>query len=187
MKTEFSIIAGVADKLKLIIPFFFKNGFSQYTSDQVENIFHKYYGKNETLKYPQISLPYYRDKKKFRRIKNNLINLDRYDVPHIMIDGNVLYSVTEHTEDYNYHGHIDKNIHDLLVEVLLKNDITAEKFVDDDHYIMIIDGDEYDTWHDLKDNKIIDRNTIKYECDLSDVTETYTDNTTEGSTDGKDN
>lgn len=86
-----------------------------------------------------------------------------------------------------YYGEIDHQSENILDKGLQDTSITIKEFILDPHYIMIIDGDEYDTWGDLKDNKIIDRNTIKYECDLSDVTETYTDNTTEGSTDGKDN
>ena len=145
METEFKIIAGNADKLTLIIPFCFKTE-EHDAAKQVDDMFHKYYGDNEPLAYPHISLPYYRDKESGRRIKNNLIKLDRYDTPYIMIDGNVSYSVTEHTEDHDYHGHIDKNIYNLLAEVLLKNNITLAKFVDDGHYIMIIDKVGMPTW-----------------------------------------
>ena len=63
--------------------------------------------------------------------------------------------------DCDYYGDIDHQSTGLLKECLLGEDISLEEFLTNKKYVIIIDGDEYDTFLDEIDSGIVDLSSIK--------------------------
>ena len=63
--------------------------------------------------------------------------------------------------DCDYYGDIDHQSLGLLKECLLGEDISLEEFLTNKKYVIIIDGDEYDTFLDMIDSGIVDLDSIK--------------------------
>lgn len=67
------------------------------------------------------------------------------------------YPDTGYAEDYG-----------MLRDFLDKKNISLEEFLTSSKFIVIVDGDEYCIWGDLKDSGVIDLNAIDYEYGSSD-------------------
>ena len=61
----------------------------------------------------------------------------------------------------DYYGDIDHQSSGLLKNCLLGEDISLEEFLTNKKYVIIIDGDEYDTFLDLIDSGIVELDIIK--------------------------
>lgn len=63
-------------------------------------------------------------------------------------------------EEKTYYGHVDENI---LTPFLEKNNISLREFLTNKRYVVIVDGDEYCIWDDLKNSGLVNQNEIESE------------------------
>lgn len=78
------------------------------------------------------------------------LGLTKIEFPTKYYDGN--------EPDY---GHIDHQSVGLVTNYLLSNNISFKDFIFNDKYIVIIDGDEYCTWEEIKESGIINLDEIE--------------------------
>ena len=57
-------------------------------------------------------------------------------------------------------GYIDHQSTDLLMSFIRDHNITLKDFLKDDRYVILIDGDEYDTIHDLMNTGLFNTDNI---------------------------
>lgn len=61
---------------------------------------------------------------------------------------------------YPYYGYVDHASAGLLSSFLEKKGVSLEDFLTDRRYVVIIDGDEYDTWGRIKESGLVSGNII---------------------------
>lgn len=71
------------------------------------------------------------------------------------------HSWNENEEDEIIYGWVDHQSASLLDEFLEKYHVDLEDFIFNDNYIVIIDGDEYEIFNDMKEAKIINDDFIE--------------------------
>ena len=61
------------------------------------------------------------------------------------------------------YGSVDE---DVLSPFLKEEGVSLREFLTNSKYVVIVDGDEYCVWHDLKDSGLVDENEIEKEYSL---------------------
>ena len=64
-------------------------------------------------------------------------------------------------EQVTNYGYVDHQSMDLLESFLRTNNITLDDFIFNDKYIVIVDGDEYNTFERLQACGLLDKNALK--------------------------
>ena len=64
-------------------------------------------------------------------------------------------------EDAESYGYVDHQSMGLLQAFLKKHNVTLEDFIFNDKYVVIIDGDEYNTFGKLFDSKLINKANVE--------------------------
>ena len=62
-----------------------------------------------------------------------------------------------------FYGDIDHESVGLVTDYIKDNNLTFEEFMKNPKYKIIIDGDEYGAWDDMKESGLIDLDAIEYE------------------------
>lgn len=73
--------------------------------------------------------------------------------------------VIKEDEYYEYSGSVDHQSSNLIPGFLEEYNVSFKEFIENDKYMIIIDGDEYCKWENLKEAGLIDESNIELEID----------------------